>query len=191
VLLSRKLLAALGLITPLGEMPMCKRTMLLVILASTIWLASAHAASGASKAFLKLQTLAGDWEGSDERGNAVKSNFKLVVSGTAILEMLRMSGTHEMLTVYSVDKNAIALLHYCPTNNQPQMRAIPPEGEINELVFQFQRVGNLPSLDIGHEHKLVIQFQDENHITERWTWRRNGQDTEMTYRLVRKPAKSE
>jgi hypothetical protein len=168
---------------------MFKRTVLLVILASMIWLASAHAASGATKAFQKLQTLVGDWEGSDERGNAVKSNFKLVVSGTALLETLGMSGSHEMLTVYSVDNDALALLHYCPTNNQPQMRAIPPEGEINELVFQFQRAGNLPSLDVGHEHKLVIQFQDENHIIERWTWRRNGQDSETAYRLVRKPAK--
>ena len=168
---------------------MFKRTMLLVILASIIWLASAHAASGTSKAFQKLQTLVGDREGSDERGNAVKSNFKLAVSGTALLETLGMSGSHEMLTAYSVDKSAIALLHYCPTNNQPQMRAIPPEGEINELVFQFQSAGNLPSLDVGHQHKLVVQFQDENHIIERWTWRRNGQDTEMAYRLVRKPAK--
>jgi hypothetical protein len=69
------------------------------------------------------------------------------------------------------------------------MRAIPREGEINELVFHFQRAGNLPSLDVGHEHKLVIQFRDENHVIERWTWRRNGQDTEMAYRLVRRLTK--
>jgi hypothetical protein len=162
-----------------------------MILASIMCLANGHAPSGASVAFQKLQTLVGDWEGTDEQGNPVKSNFRLVVSGTALLETLSMPGKHEMLTVYSVDKDAIALLHYCPSNNQPQMRAIPPEGEVKELVFKFQRAGNLPSIDVGHEHKLVIQFKDGNHVIERWTWRRNGQDTEMAYRLVRKPDTSE
>jgi hypothetical protein len=157
--------------------------MMLLIMAIT----SAYAANSTDRAFQTLRNLVGDWQGSDQQGNPVASTFKLAASGTALLETLTMSGMHEMLTVYSVDKNAIALLHYCPTNNQPVMRAIPPESEIKELVFQFQSAGNLPSIDIGHEHKLVIRFEDQNHLTERWTWRQNGQDSEMIYRLVRKP----
>jgi hypothetical protein len=163
-----------------------KRILFLAILVSLNSPISLRAAAGAGKAFQKLQGLAGDWEGSDDRGNAVRTSFKVMVSGTTILETLAMSGMHEMLTVYSVDKDVIALMHYCPTNNQPHMRATPPEGPVQELVFQFQGAGNLPSLDIGHEHRLVLEFVDGNHIIERWTWRRNGQDTETVYRLVRK-----
>jgi len=158
-----------------------------------LWLVipSAYPANSAEREFQKMQNLAGEWQGSDQMGNPVTSSFKLAVSGTALLETLTVSGMHEMLTVYSVDKNAIALLHYCPSNNQPAMRAIPQESDIKELVFEFQGAGNLPSIDIGHEHKLVLQFEDPNHLTERWTWRQNGQDSVMIYRLIRKPIRGQ
>jgi hypothetical protein len=151
----------------------------------------AQPANNAARGFQKLRGLAGNWEGTDEDGNVVKSNFKLVISDTALMETLNVMGMHDMLTIYSADNDGIALLHYCPTNNQPQMRALPPDGEIKELVFQFQRGGNLSDLDVGHEHKMVIQFEDEDHIVERWTWRRKGHDTEMVYRLTRKAGKAE
>jgi hypothetical protein len=38
-----------------------------------------------------------------------------------------------------------------------------------QLVFEFQGAGNLPDSDIGHQHKLAIEFADATHITERWT----------------------
>lgn len=44
---------------------------------------------------------------------------------------------------------------------------------------------NLPNLAIGHEHKMVMQFQDKDHITEHWTWRRDGRDSETVYKFVR------
>ncbi|HLY63262.1 MAG TPA: hypothetical protein VKV95_21155 [Terriglobia bacterium] len=144
------------------------------------------AASRATPGILKLQSLAGDWEGKDERGRSVKTSFKLIAGETAVLETLAMPGMEEMVTIYSQDGDGIALLHYCPTNNQPRMRAVPPPGEVKELVFEFEGAGNLASPDEGHEHKLVMQFQDKDHITERWTWRSNGKDTEMVYRFARK-----
>ena len=66
------------------------------------------------------------------------------------------------------------------------MRAIPTPGNIRELVFSFLGAGNLPSIAVGHEHKMIMEFEDEDRITERWTWRRNGKDTKMVYRLIRK-----
>ena len=145
-------------------------------------------ASRATAAFRKLQTLVGDWEGKDEHATAVKTNFKLIVSDTAVMETLTASGMDEMVTLYSQDGDAIALLHYCPTNNQPRMRALPPAGDVKELVFSFQGAGNLPSPATGHEHKLVLRFEDKDHLTEHWTWRQNGKDTEMSYHFVRKKA---
>ena len=156
------------------------------ILVLGICAGNATAAEPAKAAFQKLQALAGDWDGKDEQGNAVKTTFKLIAGNTAVMETLNMSGMEEMVTLYSVDGDGIALLHYCPTNNQPHMRAVPPSGDIRELVFEFQSAGNLPDLAAGHEHKLVMQFQDTNHLTEHWTWRKNGKDTEMIYHLTRK-----
>ena len=143
------------------------------------------AANRPSAAIQKLESLAGDWQGKDDRGKSVKTSFKLIAGETAVLETLAMPGMEEMVTIYSQDGDGIALLHYCPTNNQPRMRATPPPGELKELVFEFEGAGNLASSDEGHEHKLVIEFQDKDHITEHWTWRSNGKDTETVYRFTR------
>jgi hypothetical protein len=66
------------------------------------------------------------------------------------------------------------------------MRAVPTSGDVRELTFAFQGATNLPDLKLGHEQKMVIQFQDSDHIVERWTWRKNGKDTEMIYAFTRK-----
>ena len=144
-------------------------------------------ANHATEAFKTLQSLTGDWQGKDEQGDEVKSNFKLMISNTVVMETLNASGMEEMLTLYSVDGNGISLLHYCPTNNQPHMRAIPSSGHVNQLIFSFIEAGNLPSIAVGHEHQMVMEFaEDRDHIIERWTWRKNGKDTEMIYHLTRK-----
>jgi hypothetical protein len=165
-----------------------KRILPLVMIASFVAIGrlAVPAASRTTAAFQKLQSLEGDWEGKDEQGKAVKTNFRRIASNTAVMETLALSGMDEMVTLYSLDGDAIVLLHYCPSNNQPRMRAIPAPGDVKELVFSFQGAGNLPSLAIGHEHKLVIQFQDKDHITEDWTWLQNGKNTEMVYHFARK-----
>lgn len=155
---------------------------LLLFIVSVPLLASPHSAT----AFKKLQSLAGDWEGKDEHGMDVKTNFKVVATNTAVIETLSPSGMDEMVSLYSVDQEAIALVHYCPTNNQPRMKATPDSEDIKELVFEFQGAGNLKSPTAGHQHHLVIRFEDASHITETWTWRANDKDTLMVFHLARK-----
>jgi hypothetical protein len=182
------ILTSLVLLKPKGKNGTMKRASLVLFLClfaggAANWVL---AASPAAAAFQKLQSLAGDWEGAADGGGPVKSSFKSVASNTAVLETLNVSGMEEMLTLYSVDGNGIALVHYCPTNNQPRMRATPEPGDVKQLEFTFQGAGNLPSVAVGHEHKLVIEFRDKDHIIERWTWRKDGKDMEMVYHLARK-----
>ena len=146
---------------------------------------SASQAAPAS-AFHSLQALAGDWEGKDDHGNTAKTNFKSIAGGTAVMETLTASGMDEMLTLYSIDGDGISLLHYCPTGNQPHLRALPGEDDPKELVFSFQGATNLANPEIGHEHKMVLQFQDKDHITEHWTWRKAGKDSETVYKFARR-----
>lgn len=157
---------------------------LAVLVGSVAAAGQAGSVLSAREAFRKIQSLAGEWEGKDEQGSPVKSRFLPVASNTAVMETLSMAGMEEMVTLYSLDIDSIVLTHYCPTNNQPRMRAVPTENT-NQLEFAFTGAGNLADSTVGHEHKLVLQFTDENHITERWTWRRNGKDTEMVFRLAR------
>jgi len=148
---------------------------------------SGRAMSRAQVAFEKLRELRGSWEGKDDHGMVVKTNFKVMVSDTMVMETLFASGMEEMVTLYSVSGNGVVLLHYCPTNNQPRMRAVPPpDGDVKELDFIFEGAGNLPNLETGHQHRLVIQFHDKDHITERWTWRQKGKDTDMIFQLSRR-----
>jgi len=139
--------------------------------------------SSSTMAFKKLQSLTGDWESTREHAT---TNFKVVVADTTVIETLAAHDMDEMLTLYTVDRDGIALVHYCPTNNQPRMRAVPQSGEVKELVFEFTGAGNLPELSMGHEHKLILRFEDENHMTEEWTWRKNGKDSVTVYHFVRK-----
>src|SRR5258708_334618 len=83
----------------------------------------------------KLQALGGDGEGSNEKPQPVKTTFKSIVSNTAMMETLSPSGMEDMVTVYSLDGDGIALVHFCPTNNQPRMRAVPITDEVKELAF--------------------------------------------------------
>jgi hypothetical protein len=116
----------------------------------------------------------------------VKSDFKPIVSNTAMMETLSPTGMEEMVTMYSLDGDGIALVHFCPTNNQPRMRATPAADEVKQLAFDFQGASNLPSPNTGHQHHLTIKFEDDNHITETWIWRQGGMDMPMVFHLTRK-----
>jgi hypothetical protein len=144
------------------------------------------AGTPAESAFKKLQSLAGLWEGKDAHGMTAKTSFEVLASNTAVMEKLAPSGMEEMVTLYSMDRDGIALVHYCPTNNQPRMRVVPSSDEVKELSFDYQGAGNLPSPSAGHQHHLVLRFEDANHITETWTWREGDKDTPMVFHFARK-----
>lgn len=157
-----------------------------VAIALVTYAREVRAQAPAEAGFKKLAALAGDWQGKDEEGKPVTTNFKVVAGNTAVLETFSPSTPEEMLTVYTVDQDSLVLAHYCPTKNQPRMRARPAAGEIKQLAFSFEGAGNLPSLSIGHEHKLLMEFTDANHIVEHWTWQKAGKDYEMVYHFTRK-----
>ena len=166
---------------------MRKLHLVLALLLLTVFAAAPlFAKTHANAVFKKLQSLAGDWEGKDDKGQPVKTNFKSIVSNTAILETLSPSGMEDMVTVYSLDGNGIALVHFCPTNNQPRMRVVPVADDVKDLAFDFQGAGNLASPTVGHQHHLVIHFEDPDRITETWTWRQDGKDMPMVFHLTRK-----
>ena len=94
---------------------MLRRSLLVAVVAFALaqtLVAAPHSAA----VFKRLQSLAGDWEGKDEHGMPVKTIFKVVISDTALMETISPSGMEEMMTVYSVDRDGISLVHYCPTN---------------------------------------------------------------------------
>jgi len=155
--------------------------LLAVSVGAPLW-AGTHSAA----AFKKLQSLSGDWDGKDGNGMPVKTSFKALASATAVMETLSPSGMEEMVTLYSIDGDGIALVHYCPTNNQPRMRVVPDSDDVRELSFDYQGAGNLKSPSTGHQHHFVLSFNDADHITETWTWRQDNKDIPMLFHVTRK-----
>src|SRR5262252_3187455 len=151
-----------------GSMTRNVASALLLFVAILVPLSIGQTPDYATSTFHRLQALAGDWEDKDDAGNTVRTKFQVVAGNTAVMETLTMSGMEQMLTLYTVDRDGIALVHYCPTNNQPRMRATPSSATVKELVFSFQGATNLPDPSIGHEQKLVLQFAGADQIVERW-----------------------
>lgn len=144
-----------------------------------------HAA--ANPGFAKLASLVGAWECTLPNGTRATVRYELVSDGSAVLE--RLSGAHrsdlDMVTVYHVDGPALRLTHFCSAGNQPRMKAEPVAGDVHELRFGFVDATNLASPDEGHMHALVVRFEDADHFTQEWTWRRGGKEGVHTFHWTR------
>ena len=149
----------------------------LVLMGTMLFAEEKAGAPKNSPGFEKLKTLAGEWSGKTKDGKPVRVSYKVVSDGSALMEMLSMGkGEGDMVTVYHLDGENLMLTHYCSAHNQPRMKAEPASGEIKALDFVFLDATNLPSPDSGHMHRLVVTFQDKDHMTQEWTWRDKGKD---------------
>ena len=153
--------------------------MVLVAVAGVTARATEEKAKG-SGAFEKLKALAGEWRTQTPDGTAHKVSYRLVSSGTAVMEELEYGG---MITVYHQDGDSLVLTHYCAGGNQPRMRAKPTAG--NTLEFRFQDVSNLPDPKSQHMRHMTMTIKDADHISEQWTFYNEGVETVETFELMR------
>jgi hypothetical protein len=157
---------------------MRKAIYLLVLGAVTIGLFAAPAWSQAKPApgFDLLKTLVGTWEAAGPHGGTLTNTIRLVSNGTALEEIFQSTEDDQMVTLYTADGNRLAMTHYCAAGNQPRMETIAVTGDQKEFDFSFTGITNLSSPNSGHMRHLLIQIADQDHFTEKWTWRENGKD---------------
>lgn len=144
----------------------------------------------ADSAFARLKGLAGEWVGkagppAGEMMDAVVT-YRVTAGGSAVLETLFPGAAHEMVTLYTLDRGAVALTHYCMLRNQPHMRA-RAGGPASELTFDFAGGANLdPARDeFMHDAKLV--FLDPDHIRGEWTsWKDGKPAGTVVFKMERK-----
>jgi hypothetical protein len=139
-----------------------------------------------NEGFDRLKTLVGEWTAVDENGKPFSSTFRLVSNGTALEETFQTAQEDQMVTLYSPDGSRVALTHYCSVGNQPRMETPAIAGATDEFVFSFTGATNLASPDDSHMHRLVLQIDDADHISETWTFRAQGKDGKRTFNFVRK-----
>src|SRR5207237_9724791 len=96
------------------------------------------------------------------------------------------TGLDEMGMPSRLARAGLARLHCWPSNNRPRMRVVPCSHGAKELSSGYQGAGNLKSRETGRQHHLVLRFEDDNRITETWTWREGDKDTPMVFHFTRK-----
>jgi len=151
-----------------------------------VWFAG-RAGSQAQPAsgFDRLKTLVGTWEATGPQGRPLTNTIRLVSNGTALEEIFQSVEDDQMVTLYTPDGNRLAMTHYCAAGNQPRMESPAVTGDQKEFDFSLTGITNLANPNSGHMRHLLIQIADQDHFTEKWTWRENGKDQVHTIHFKR------
>jgi len=121
---------------------------------------TAPSQSDAQKAFEKLKTLAGSWQGTI-MGMSVQETIRVTSRGNAILhEMTSSAMPDNPITMIYVDGDRLLLTHYCDSGNRPRM-----EGKISAdgNTVEFNLVDITGNTDKGFMNRIGFTLVDANH----------------------------
>ena len=126
---------------------------------------NAAAPSDAQKAFEKLKTLAGSWQGTI-MGTSITLTIRLTSSGNTILHEANSSApspNHEITTFY-LDGDRLVMTHYCDAGNRPRLEGkMLPDGKTIE--FNFLDVAG--GTQRGYVKRTAFTIIDANkHLVE-------------------------
>ncbi len=127
--------------------------------------------SDAQKAFEKLKTLAGSWEGTFMK-MSMKMTMRVTSTGNAILHEVSASGRpDDPITMIYVEGDRLLLTHFCDSGNRPRMQGkLSPDG--NTVTFAFLDVSG--NTDEFLMHDIVFTMVDADHHIEAFTYSLNG-----------------
>ncbi len=114
--------------------------------------------------------LPGTWTATTEHGTTITESFRLVSSGSALVETFGVGGTHETLSVYYRDRGSLLLTHYCAQGNQPRLRSGGADAN-GITTFRFVDVN-----DLGGDEDVMVE--------RRFQMRTGGTDGEAPRELV-------
>jgi hypothetical protein len=140
--------------------------------------------------FERIKALSGEWEvtgGTDEHaGHGGILSYKVTAGGSAVLETVFAGTAHEMVTLYYLEGDDLALTHYCMLQNRPHMRAERPSSA-DKIVFKCQDAENSKIEGEDHMHQATFTFVGPDHFKAEWVLYKSGKpDRAHTFDLVRK-----
>src|SRR5438874_10069380 len=136
------------------------------------------------EAFDRLATLKGEWRGEQE---SVKINliYTLTANGSALMEEFRPESGPVMITMFTVDGDHLIATHYCSAKNQPQM-ITPAISDVQKpLAFSLARITGLNSPADWHNTGLTVIQEDNDHLTQEWTYQSKGKSGKRIFRYTR------
>ncbi len=146
---------------------------------------------GAKQAGLdRIKALSGEWqvtrapEGHGDHGGTV--SYKVTAGGSAVLETLFGGTEHEMVTLYYMEGEDLAMTHYCMLHNRPHMRA-ERRSNPDKIVFKCQEGENAEIEAEDHMHQATFTFVDADHLKTEWLLHKGGKlDSTHSFELARK-----
>jgi len=136
------------------------------------------------KAFDRLASLQGEWQGQIDGLNTTLI-YTLTANGSALMEECRPAKRPEMITMFTIDGDHLIATHYCSAKNQPQMKTPPIIDVHKPLVFSLVRVTGLKSPDDFHNTGLTVIQEDNDHLTQEWSYEHNGKIGQNIFRFTR------
>jgi hypothetical protein len=135
--------------------------------------------------FKKLSSLVGNWEGVQD-GVPIKVTYSVTANGSALVEEAKPGDSAPMLTMFTVDGDHLIATHYCAVGNQPQMVSGVPDDLQQGVTFSLQRVTGMKTPDDWHNTGLTFTLDDQDHITQRWTYLYKGKTGANVFHYTRK-----
>jgi hypothetical protein len=139
------------------------------MLLGVLFSVNALSASKQQPEFDRIKSLAGNWAGTMTGGKSVHISYKVISSGSAVMESMDHDG---MVTMYHLDGDTLMLTHYCSAGNQPRMRLV--SSTPGSLTFDMFDATNLSDVNDMHMAGLVLTWKDKNHLTADWTLMKDG-----------------
>ena len=136
-------------------------------------------------AFKQLTTLAGEWKAVQD-GTPVEETYTVTANGSALLVETKPANEAPMITMITVDGDRLIATHYCSAGNQPQMVNSAPGDLRQGLRFSLERVTGLKTPDDWHNTGLTIILDDNDHMTQHWTYLYKGQSGTTDFHYTRK-----
>ncbi len=154
-----------------------------VIAISTV---AALAQPSGQAGFEKLKSLVGTWENKHDDGAVTTVTYKVVSSGSAIVETMSYGKEPDaMVTIYHLDGAKLMMTHYCGAGNQPRMVA-EASADPSTLTFKYLDATNLKSPDDGHMHGLTVTFDGPDRFSQSWAWKAKGQESSEVFKYRRR-----
>jgi alpha-amylase/alpha-mannosidase (GH57 family) len=159
------------------------------VLASMMALVVATAGLAADKikseeAFDRLASLQGEWKGQIDGVNTTLI-YTLAANGSALMEECRPEKGPEMITMFTIDGDHLIATHYCSAKNQPQMATSAITDAQKPLVFSLVRVTGLKSVDDWHNTGLTVIQEDNDHLTQEWSYQFKGKTGKNIFHFTR------
>ena len=155
-------------------------TMIAMLLAAASLLADK---TKSEEAFDRLATLKGEWRGEQE-GVKICLIYTLTANGSALMEEFRPESGAVMITMFTVDGDHLIATHYCSAKNQPQMMTSAITN-VEKLAFSLARITGLKSPDDWHNTGLTMIQEDNDHLTQEWTYQSKEKSGKRTFRYTR------